>query len=105
MDARSRFNLSTAGGVAAILLWSTTFAGARSLSEQVGSFTAAAAVYLTGGAIGLVCLAWTGNPARKLQRCSRRYLVGCGLLFAVYALLVYLAVGTAKDRTELLEVA
>jgi drug/metabolite transporter (DMT)-like permease len=103
--APATFNLSTVSGLLAIVLWSTTFAGARSLSEQVGSFTAAAAVYTTAGVFCLARLFWTGNHVRRFERSSLRYLFGCGLLFAVYALLIYLAVGLARSREELLEVA
>jgi len=42
--------LSTGSGLGAILLWSATFAVARSLSEQVGPLTAGATAYLIGGA-------------------------------------------------------
>jgi drug/metabolite transporter (DMT)-like permease len=98
-------NLSTGGGLLAIVLWSTTFALARSLSEQVGAFTGATAVYLTAGFLGLARLSWHGNPIRRLQECSRKYVLGCGGLFALYSLLVYVAVGLAGDREELLEVA
>jgi drug/metabolite transporter (DMT)-like permease len=102
---RPILDLSTVGGLIAIVLWSTTFAGARSLSEQVGSFTAAAAVYCTAGTICLARLFWAGNLVRRFEHCSRRYLFGCGSLFAVYALLIYLAVGLAQSREELLEIA
>ena len=44
-------NWSTGGGLAAIVLWSTTIAVARSLSEQTGPLTAGACVYLIGGAL------------------------------------------------------
>ncbi|MCC7300510.1 MAG: hypothetical protein IT583_05475, partial [Verrucomicrobia bacterium] len=48
--------LDTAGGLGAILLWSTSIAGARSLSEQVGSVTGAAAVFSVSGIMALVAL-------------------------------------------------
>ena len=43
--------LATGGGLGAILLWSATFAVARSLSEQIGPLTAGAAAYLIGGGV------------------------------------------------------
>lgn len=98
-------NLSTAGGLLAIGLWSTTFALARSLAEQVGPLTAATAVYLIGGAMYAGRLGAAGFTFRRSGQLSRKYLVGCGCLFAVYTVLVYLAVGLARDREELLEVA
>jgi hypothetical protein len=44
-------NWSTGGGLAAIVLWSTTIAVARSLSEQTSPLTAGACVYLIGGVL------------------------------------------------------
>ena len=58
---QAHIHLSAAGGLAAILLWSTTFALARSLSEQVGPWEAGTAVYLLGGAMGLMRLRKAGS--------------------------------------------
>jgi drug/metabolite transporter (DMT)-like permease len=97
--------LGTVSGLGAILLWSTTFAFARSLSEQVGPLTAGAAAYLLGGACCVLRLAWGARPVRSLWTLSRAYLLGCGSLFTFYTTAIYLAVGFAKDRTQLLEIA
>ena len=85
------------------MLWSTTFAFARSLSEQVGPLTAGTAVYLIGGALCLIAAA--GQGKLSLGNVSRRYLLGCGSLFAFYTAAIYLAVGLAKSREQLLEIA
>ena len=119
-------NLSTCGGLAAIVLWSATFAVARRLSEQVGPLAAGAAVYLFGALLCWLRLAWVrarrfqGGSARALEgsappRASspdavrrgpaRKYLLGCGFLFVLYTTVIYLAVGLARDRDELLQVA
>ena len=98
-------NLSTAYGLCAILLWSTTFALARSSSEQVGPLTAAAAAYLIGGSVCLLRLGLSDEGFGGFLKLPRPYLFGCGLLFVFYPTAIYLAVGLAKDRQELLEVA
>jgi drug/metabolite transporter (DMT)-like permease len=98
-------NLSTASGFVAILLWSATFAVARSLSERVGPLTAAAAAYLFGGTLWLLRLGSSRTSLRHLLRLSPRYLFGCGFLFVLYTAGIYLAVGLAKDRAQLLEIA
>ena len=98
-------NLSTGSGLGAILLWSATFAVARSLSEQVGPMTAGTAAYLVGGLFCLVRLRWSKTPISYFLKLPRRYLLGCGFLFVLYAALIYSAVGLAKDREQLLEVA
>jgi len=96
--------LATAGGAGAILLWSTTVAGARSLSEQLGPVTAAAAVCSVSGIIALVALLRCSRKRTQILRLPVRYLVGCGALFVVYILLVYLAIGWAENRQQVLEV-
>jgi drug/metabolite transporter (DMT)-like permease len=102
---RNRIDLSTGGGLGAILLWSATFAFARSLSEQVGPITAGTAVYLIGGCLCLARLAWSRKGITELLKLPRLYLLGCGSLFIFYTAAIYLAVGLAKDRQQLLEIA
>lgn len=99
------FNFHTASGLAAIVLWSATFAFARSLSEHVGPLTAGACAYLVGGVFCLLRLWRSGKIAGRLRELSPRYLLGCGSLFIVYTAAIYLAVGLAKDREQVLEVA
>jgi drug/metabolite transporter (DMT)-like permease len=98
-------NLGTVSGLGAIVLWSTTFAFARSLSEQVGPLTAGAAAYLLGGCLCLVRLAWPSNRFAQVLRLPRAYLLGCGSLFVFYPVAIYLAVGLSKDREQLLQAA
>ncbi|MEI6780381.1 MAG: aromatic amino acid DMT transporter YddG [Verrucomicrobiota bacterium] len=102
---QNRIDLSTGGGLGAILLWSATFAFARSLSEQVGPITAGTAVYLIGGCLCLARLAWSRKGITELLKLPRLYLLGCGSLFIFYTAAIYLAVGLAKDRQQLLEIA
>lgn len=97
--------LATAGGFAAILLWSTTFAIARSISEQVGSFQAA------GGIYAVSALMFAGTliivPRRRAQMRSLRWrpTLVCGALFVGYMIAVYMAIGLAADRAQTLVVA
>jgi drug/metabolite transporter (DMT)-like permease len=53
----------------------------------------------------LITLFIKGSLASRFRLFSLKYLVGCGSLFVFYSLLIYVAVGLAKDRQELLEVA
>ena len=98
-------NLSTGSGLGAILLWSATFAFARSLSEKVGPLTAGAAVYLISGCFCLLRLSASSAPLTRFLQLPRLYLLGCGSLFIFYTAAIYVAVGLAKDREQLLEVA
>ena len=97
-------DVNTISGLAAILLWSSTVALARSISEQLGPITGAACVYGVGGLLSMGRLLWRGSLGERVRGLSSRYLLGCGALFLAYTLLLFLAVGLATDRTQVLEV-
>lgn len=98
----SKSRLSTAGGLAAIVLWSTTVAVARSLSEQIGPLTAGACVYLIGGLFCVVPFARRRASVWELVKGAPQYVFGCGGLFVLYTVLLYLAIGSAADRRQVL---
>ena len=98
-------HLGTGAGLFAIVLWSGTFAIARSVSEQVGAVAAGAAVYLIGSLFCAVRLGWTRVSLAELRRLARPPVFCCGLLFVSYTTLIYLAVGLARSREQLLEIA
>ncbi len=77
---------------------------ARRLSEQLGPVTAGACVYLIGGVFCLLYLAWQRASGRRPLRLSPRYVFGCGFLFTLYTVLLYLAIGWAADRQRVLEI-
>ncbi len=52
-------------GLVAIILWGTTIPLSRHAAEQLGTFSSAAAVYLTSGAIGCLYLLASGRTARS----------------------------------------
>ena len=99
-----RPNRYTLYGLIAVLLWSTTIAVVRSLAEQIGSLTAAVFVYLLGGVLSCVFTGLLRNFKSRIGGLSRYYLWGCGVLFVLYMLALYLAVGLATDRNQVLEV-
>jgi drug/metabolite transporter (DMT)-like permease len=99
-----RLDRYTLYGVVAILLWSTTVALARSLTEQVGSLTAASSVYLVSGAFCLTYLFSSTDRIARVRRLPLLYVLGCGALFVLYMLAVYLAIGMATDRQQALEI-
>jgi drug/metabolite transporter (DMT)-like permease len=104
MTLSPKFDPNTLAGFAAILLWSTTIAVVRSLSEQVGGLTSAVSVYLIGGLFCLLRLGWRGEVTKTLRELPLRYLFGCGALFVLYMLVLYLAIDMAKSRQQVLEV-
>ncbi|MFH2002466.1 MAG: aromatic amino acid DMT transporter YddG [Planctomycetota bacterium] len=99
-----RMRLATAGGFGAILLWSTTVAVARGLSEQVGPVTAAAAVYSVGGVASVIAFLRSSRRRRRILQLPARYLMGCGTLFVSYMLMLFLAIGWSESRQQVLEV-
>jgi drug/metabolite transporter (DMT)-like permease len=99
-----QLNRYTLFGFTAILLWSTTIAVIRSLTEQIGPITAAASIYLLGGFLSLIPFSYSRDRITQMRSLSRLYLFGCGAIFVFYMLAVYLAVGLASDRQQVLEV-
>lgn len=91
---------ATALGFAAIVLWSTTVAVFRSLSEQLDVFSAGALAYLSAGAIGCGVLAARGRLVPLLRESSVRYLLGCGFLMTAHTLLLFSAIGFAETRAQ-----
>ena len=91
-------------GFSAILLWSLTVAIARSLSERLGPVTAAASVYSVSAFLSGLALIWNSERRRQVIKLPPSYLIGCGLLFIGYMLLLFLAVGLADNRQQVLEV-
>jgi drug/metabolite transporter (DMT)-like permease len=89
--------------MAAVGLWSTSIAVARSLAEQLGPLTAAAAVYLTG-AVLMAAESWLcRHRLPGLSGYGRAYLWGCGGLFVFYMYAFYEALALAADRLQVLE--
>ncbi len=94
----------TALGLTAIVCWSTAPALMRTSSEQLGPVTAGAAVFLTAGLVGCGWLALSRGGLGRAFRLPRAYLLGCGGLFVLYELCIYLAVGLAATHRQVLEV-
>jgi len=95
---KSRIN--TILGFLSIIFWSTTIAFSRSLTEQLGPGTTAAYIFLLSGIIGCVYLMLTGDFPEILLRFPPRYLFGCGSLFILYILCLYMAIDLASNRLQ-----
>ena len=96
--------MNTVFGLLAVLFWSTTIAFSRSLTEQLGTVTAACCIYLIGGGIGVACLLFVKGKLVGMFRLPALYLFGCGGLFVVYMVSLYLAIGLAANRAQVIEV-
>jgi len=100
---RSR-NVATLLGILSIVLWSTTIAFSRSLAEQLGTLSAAASIYLLGGVGGCVYLLLDRGRIAAVRRLPAAYLLACGALFVGYTVCLYLAIGLASGRQQVIEV-
>ena len=92
-------------GIFAILFWGTTIAFSRSLTEQLGPLTAASWIYLLSGIWGCIYLISTPGGIKKTFQLPILYLIGCGALFVIYTVSLYLAVGLAFSREQVIEVS
>jgi len=96
--------LNTGLGIVAIILWSTTIAFNRSLTEQLGAFTSAALIYLLAGILGCGYQGLTGNSGDTAKSLTPRYVLGCGGLFVLYQVCLYAALELSDNRAQVLEV-
>ena len=96
--------MHTGAGFAAILFWSTSVAFGRSLTEQLGSLTAIALINLVGGALGTAAQVARNKFQRIKPNFPIDYLLGCGSLYVLYQACLYVALGVARTRSQVLEV-
>ena len=101
----SQENLNTIYGILAILFWGTTIAFSRSLTEQLGPLTAASCIYVLSGIWGCIYLFSEPGGIKKTFKLPILYLIGCGILFIFYMVCLYLAVGLAFSREQVIEVS
>ena len=96
--------LYTGFGIAAILLWSTTVAFSRALTESLGTLTTAALVYVVAGVVACLYVWRRRGSLRALFLLPHAYLLGCGGLFVLYITVLYLAIGTAQSHSQVITV-
>lgn len=87
-------------GMASIGIWSSLIAVSRVLSEEIGPFRAASWSFAVSAIVGLVLVIGRQGGFGEASRLSRKYFWGCGALFVTCILSLYLAVGLAETRRE-----
>ena len=101
----SQENSNTIIGILAILFWGTTIAFSRSMTEQLGPLTTASWIYVLSGIWSCIYLFSEPGRIKKTFQLPILYLTGGGTLFILYMVCLYLAVGLAFSREQVLEVS
>jgi drug/metabolite transporter (DMT)-like permease len=101
----NKIQVSTLQGFLAIMLWSTTIAFARSISENLGPFTSGACIYLLAGSLLYYSKYFKQrSTTKKPGASSSLYIYGCGALFLIYTTSLYSALSLAANHEQTLEV-
>lgn len=95
---------ATLAGLGAILLWSTTVALGRSVTEQLGPELAGAMVHLVASVLLVPVVLLNSRRRLNSGRLSTRYIVGCGTFFVINLVTLFLALGSARNRSQTVEV-
>lgn len=101
---RSSSAFSTVLGLVAIACWSSTIAFTRTATEHLGPVTGGGLVFFLAGVAGCVWLALGRQGLGHALNLPPAYLLGCGGLFVLYEVCLFLAVGLAITRQQVLEV-
>jgi len=92
----------TSYGILAILLWSTTVAFSRNLAEKLGTLTSAMFIYLLAGLLACLYSILIKSDFKRMLSLPLNYLLACGSLFGIYILSLYLAIGMASTRPQVI---
>lgn len=99
------YYLATMAGILAILLWASNIAFSKSVLEREGIYNGAFYIYSFSGIVLL--LAMPAFQSRtiflgKLRNLSLSYYLRTGIFFMINNVLLFLAIGLAKQNEELL---
>ena len=92
-------------GLLAIVLWSTSVALVRSISEKAGPITSGAFVYIVSGLLLFLVFFKDKGSYKQIFSLPPLYLFGCGALFVINKMTFYISVGTANNHIQTLEVS
>ena len=105
ITTRSAETIATVKGLVAIVLWSTAMSVSRTAAESIGTFATGAIVCLGAGIIALAVNLRASDGKNPFAGLSWAYLAVCGSLFFIYTICLYLAVGFAESRSQVLVLA
>lgn len=96
--------LPTILGLLSILFWGSSVAFSRSLTEQLGTYTAGTAIYGIGGLVSGVFLVASPRRRAAFRRLPPLYLLVCGPLLTATIVTFSIAIGIASNRQQTVEV-
>jgi drug/metabolite transporter (DMT)-like permease len=97
--------MNTFAGMMAVVFWSLSIPLSRSLTEKLGSFhTAGLACFIGGSLPVLYYLSVHRSQFWTLLKFSPKYLLICGTTFIFYLVSLYIAIGMAASRQQIVEV-
>ena len=97
---------STFLGILSILVWGSTIAFSRSLTEQLGTITTGGLIFILSSLFSFTYLLFTSSKIFiKMVHLPPSYLWGCGALFVIYMSTLYLAVGLSGNRQQVIEIS
>jgi len=94
----------TAYGFLALLFWSTASALSRTLSEDLGIYTAAFLIHIISGSIAITYTLIANGGFKQFKGISNSYWLVCGFFYALYVIMAYIAVGIADTREQVMVV-
>lgn len=94
----------TAFGFLALLFWSTASALSRTLTEDLGIFTAAFLIHVISGCIAITYTLIANGGFKQFRGISTAYWLICGFFYTLYIVMAYIAVGIAQTREQVMVV-
>lgn len=92
----------TVYGLIAIVIWGTSPAITRTLSESLGTFTSAALVNILAGLLSVTTQFVKGGGLKNLKKVPGRYWAWCGILYVLYIITSYTSVSIAENREQVM---
>ncbi len=98
--------INTLQGILAIFFWGSTIAFSRSLTERLGTITAGGLVFTLSGLLAcLYLIIFSPGSLKKIVHLPVSYLGGCGILFVIYMIALYLAIGLSNSHQQVIEIS
>lgn len=99
----NKSTMPTIMGLCALLMWSCSIPVSRTVAERLGPISTGAYAFTIAGLLGLAHTLFTGKM-KQLLLLPGKYLLVCGLIVVTYIVVIYLVIGFASSRQQVIEV-